>query len=310
MALVVFGHGLIGVTTSLETSHTSRFCILLLYCLHMPTLFALAGFLSRGLITRLRAQFIKQVLHRIVWPYFLWSSLLLFLHFKMSAHTNVAVEVFRPWTILWNPPAVMWFLYVLFVAILARRLLLHASNGVVAGTGILIVLLAYSIDLPVMHVRFIGVFLVASAIAPSQLTVLRRPHVVAACLLIMGVLIWIAWQEAAGPLVGYPAARPPYLPALVAGPVLVFVLGAGLSKIGMQNPAKRLLQAIGRHSMAVFVLHIFFTAGARMVLLRLDFTDIWFITGVASLFGLAGPLALTLLINRFHVGAALGWQRA
>lgn len=312
MVLVVFGHALIGVTTSLETTRISRFLIIVVYSLHMPVLFVLAGCLSHRLMTRPIARFAVHVLYRIVWPYLLWGSLLLGLHYVMSQHTNTVIESYQPLSILWKPPAVMWFLFTLAIAVLLRRCLNSVSGIIVMAVGFGCVGMDIFLDGPIQNMRFIGLYLLASTILFDSRRDRPKAIWVGLSLIYMIFLLALAWQDASQEISGYPASMPLYLPALFASPCLAISLAQWLQGKAVGARTKGLLMTIGRHSMAVFVLHVFFTAGARMILLQLGMTDIWVVTACATGLGLLAPLALALWVSRLRLGrvlaSGLGWQ--
>lgn len=314
MVLVVFGHALIGVTSSLDETRLSRFLILLIYSVHMPVLFALAGGLSQRLMTRPLAAFLHELLRRIVWPYLLWGSLLLAVHFIMSAHTNTAVSVYRPLSILWAPPAVMWFLYVLFIAALMRRALNNARSVVTFTVAGICIFLPYVWDFPISNLRYVGVYLMASVLWPvclgSNGWCVRSPMIIAALVVMFSGIVVLAWFDSAKAISGYPASAWTYLPALMVCPILAGITAQSLPTNLHQGQLAHLLSCISRHSMAVFVLHIFFTAGARILALNFGLTDLWVVTVLATVAGLIGPLWAAHLASKWRLGRVLGWQSA
>lgn len=309
MVLVVFGHALIGVTNSAETTQLSRFLILLIYCIHMPVLFALAGLMSHSLISRPTDQFLKQTLTRVVWPYMLWSCVLLLMHFLMSGHTNSVVATFEPWSILWRPPAVMWFLYVLFCAILLRRLV-YQHRLLSITLGVLCLCAPYIVESRFEHIRFVGLFLLASEVSPKGLELFRERRVWFSAVGVMSVLVWIAWQKSSAAFTGYPGASWQFLSAMIASPICVFVGAICVTERSKTNAILQLLSNFGRYSMAIFVLHIFFTAGTRIVLAQFGFTDVWGVTIMATLTGLLIPLLIAQMVATWRIRPFLGWQRA
>lgn len=308
MLLVVLGHALIGAATSLDSTRISRFCILLIYCVHMPVLFALSGVLSQTLMTRPIAQFAGHMMQRLLWPYLLWGSLLLALHFSMSDYTNTAIADYQPLSILWHPPAVMWFLYVLMISVVLRRILALALKPYVIAIGLLFFAAPHVLDTLPPNLRFVGLYLMASTVPAAKLSALRRLDILMVCLALAALLIWAAWQQSVHELVGYPASSLRYLPALLVSPVLVYLFSMKISQPTPPSHGALFLTLLGRHSMAVFTLHIFCTAGGRIVLLHAGVSNLWIVTWVAAVLGLVGPLALAVLASRLRLGPVLGWQ--
>lgn len=308
MLLVVFGHALIGASTNFESTQLSRFLLIVVYGVHMPVLFVLTGGMCGRLIVQPLPSFTRHMLSRIVWPYLLWSNLLLATHFMLSEYTNRALATYAPWRILWNPPAVMWFLYVLLIALLIRRALGSAPRRIVVIAGGLFLIFPYIYEPPVPNFRFVGLFLLASTISLTDLRQVQFRYVVWICAAVAAIMIYFAWFEAREEINGYPADQFRYLPAMLISPVLIFASAKALTLKRPKSSILALLRMIGRHSMAVFVLHILFTAGTRIVLVALGADSLWFVTLTATCLGLAGPLALALLARNLRISSALGWQ--
>ncbi len=60
------------------------------------------------------------------------------------------------------------------------------------------------------------------------------------------------------------------------------------------------LASIGFYSYSIYLFHVFFTAGARIVLSRFGVTELWVLFTFALAAGLAGPLIVELVAARYN----------
>jgi peptidoglycan/LPS O-acetylase OafA/YrhL len=81
------------------------------------------------------------------------------------------------------------------------------------------------------------------------------------------------------------------LPGLLAGLSAAFLL----LRSGWRWPA---LAYVGSFSFAIYLMHVFFTAGSRMAFTRLGVANLYALLGLGTLLGIAGPMLAALLIGR------------
>ena len=300
--LVVWGHAMIGVQRALGQDELGRFAVVMVYTVHMPLFFAVSGLLARRAMTEPAAAFARRLGRRIAYPYLLWSVILLAAHVLMSDVTNTSVDGFDPATILYRPPAVMWFLYVLGAALIAARSLRGrpASQRLALGVGLTIA--GYLLDAWLLpHLRFVGIFLVATAITPEAALAATRDRLIVC--LAAAALALTAAMAAGAPTAGYPAAELRYLPGAAAGIVLILALG--------QMVAGRISGAmayLGARTMPIFVSHILVVAAVRILLLRLGVADAVAIVAIATVAGIAVPLLACAAATRLMIVEVLGWK--
>ncbi len=305
MVFVVLGHALVGLKGAGFDTPLLRFALIAIYSTHMALFFLVSGLLSTSLAALPWTEVLRRLTQRLLWPYLLWSLMLYSLHFQMSAVTNTAIETFAPWRILCVPPSVMWFLYVLIASLLLLRWLAPGPRWLTFGMALCILCVAYS-PLPAPdYLRWVGVVLLAAAGGRQMVAALARPAGYAVAGLVMVATLLMAWGEAQSPAQGYPAADTVYIPALIAGPLLVYGLCGAVDR----GAVARLLAVIGRRSMAIFVTHILITAGTRILLLRVFDIDSWSaVVLLGTLLGIALPLLADAGARRLGIAAVLGWR--
>ncbi|MEM0905750.1 MAG: acyltransferase family protein [Pseudomonadota bacterium] len=309
MILVVFGHALVGIVAAGDATATNRFLLLMIYSTHMSLFFLISGLLSQSFSRASWQKSGQSILFRMIWPYFLWSFILYTAHYVMNQYTNTQIDHYNVVSIFWQPPAVMWFLYVLFIAMLLRKALSPLPDAALAAIGVLVILTSYAIG-PPQELRFVGVFLVAAALGLQRypITLGVMPVTVSALIMaITAVLAWgeaVAWAEA--PVRAYPAFEWIYLPALFAGPILLTRASAALSKLG--GWLANALVFVGQRTMAIFVTHILITAGSRIALGLVGIDNLLLALIVGTVLGVGLPLIAAVVAERLRIAPLLGWR--
>lgn len=301
ITLVVAGHALIGVERALGETAAGRFALVLIYAVHMPLFFFLSGVLARSTLTAAPRAFTRRLLTRLVWPYVLWSLILLSFHHTFGDLTNTRVEYPNPLRILWSPPSVMWFLYVLAVSFCLARALQPFSVATTRAIGAALIAAGLTLDAWLLpYLRFTGLFLIATTIGLHQIrAAIARPSNLAAAAAALASGVVFAAASASEPLAGYPAAQARYLPAAAGGILLTFAAAAVLAR----TPLASALATLGQRTMPVFLTHILVLAALRIALLQAGVTDPGLILAVIS------PAAITLPIAAAHVAARVGATR-
>lgn len=327
IVLVVIGHALGGIIDSPLRLGQSGFRTLFfaIYSFHMPLFFLLSGLLVMQRLERGSGRFIKGLIPTIVWPYFLWSVIQYSVIYLLGSLVNRPAETYWP-TILslpWNTVSQFWFLYALFwlhmlAALLVRRVGGEAFVFLALAMKALIIVIAVPVAVKLVgnHAFFyaVGVFL---GVAGVERVVLRHGTMIRALALPgIAVLVIVLTILAAGriapevdfvtagsPTIAHLAWRFPMLAAALFG--VAAVLGiAGLHAVA----ASGLLAYLGRMTMPIFVLHVLFIAGSRIVLTRLGLVeDPKVLLVIALTAGLVGPLVVERLTRRLGLNRLLGF---
>ena len=123
--LVVVGHVLRGLLNSsiLKPSPWLSFVDQWIYAFHMPLFFFISGlFVQRSLSKPLKV-FLLDKLYVIAYPYFVWSILQSIIQIYASKYSNHPITVADIWKIGYQPILQFWFLYTLFVIVVAYGIL-------------------------------------------------------------------------------------------------------------------------------------------------------------------------------------------
>lgn len=311
ITLVVAGHALIGIERALGETPGGRFAIVIIYAVHMPLFFFLSGLLARSALTEPPRTFARRLASRFVWPYLLWSLVILSVHASFSDVTNTRVEAVHPLRVLWAPPSVMWFLYVLGGSLVLARLLrpLPVAATRAIGSALILVGLLLADRTPdawlLPYLRFTGLFLIATTLDPARIRgAAANPaaRVIALVLLASGTAF--AALAATAPIAGYPAAEVRYLPAAAGGILLARAASDALARTALAGAVAR----IGRQTMPIFLTHVLVLAALRIALVHAGVTDRGLILAVIIPAGVLLPLVAAGFARRLGASRLLGWS--
>lgn len=310
IVLVVAGHAVDGLLASALVPRgggwaTAHYVV---YTFHMPLFFLLAGLFVQQRIDTDTPAFGRSLVGRIVWPYFLWSTLQLVAIWAMADRVNVPFQwdAFRLVALIWIPTSQFWFLHALFL--MSVVVLLLGSKGqlrwwllIAAGLRVL----PEVFELPWVLQRFCT-FAIWHALGVAGAGLLQQrlalaPGAWRIAGLMAGLLLLLGFG------LPPPAGGGSYwglmeLPAAIGG-VLAALTLATLSPMRQWG----LLAYLGSRSMSIFLLHVFFTAGVRILFVALGWAAH---TGpmllLAVLGGLLGPLLVLWASTQLGLNRALG----
>ncbi len=144
IVLVVFGHVARGVHTAGLPIDEGLFRLVdsVIYSFHMPLFFFLSGlFFTASLQQQGAGRLVAGKLRTVALPYLVWSILQGLVEVLLSQYTNGHVTLVEVFSLLWQPRAQFWFLYVLFFMFLGATLIYRwlpaRMHGVVAALACL-----------------------------------------------------------------------------------------------------------------------------------------------------------------------------
>ncbi|HEY2927874.1 acyltransferase family protein [Piscinibacter sp.] len=308
--LVVLGHALDGlIQAGLVPSHGPwARSFFLIYTFHMPLFFFLAGLFVKTRLERDRGEFVRSAAARIAWPYVLWSIVQLLVIAAMGAAVNrpTTLDLQRIVSLLWDPTSQFWFLQALLILHLLSRWVVPRfgaacllAAAVVARALVEVIALPVALALPCRFGVFYALGVVFGPLLMRHAQSLRRLPMLAVGL--AGAALWALAASAADDSGrGYWSVAA--VPAALAGSVAALAL-APLAR----GAPQQWLRALGRSSMAIYVLHVLFVAGMRIALHKwLGLDDPRLILALAVSSGVAGPLLVRWLAVRLNASRALG----
>ncbi len=327
---VVLGHTLGGIIDMPGRASPPQFreVFLGIYMFHMPVFFLLSGLLVRPRLARSRKGFLIDLIITVAYPYFLWSIIQYSAIYLAGSLVNRPVERFWPaiLNLPWATISQFWYLYVLFLMHMAALVLVPRIGArnfflVALGAKLLIAALVQPYVPPTMlrllmvHGLFYaaGVWIGVDGGERARQWLSGRIWLIV--LILIGTVVAVGCAihlviEANGAdfyqlksyEISVKAWSLPILPVAVAALVAfmgcVFLIPGSVAKM---------LAYLGRRTMAIFVLHVLFIAGARILLSRLwPGADALVLLAACGLTGLLAPLIVYATARRITTSRALG----
>jgi len=313
VVLVHMLSGLIDANVITDASKADRINDVL-SLMRMPALALLLGVLVPGSVSRRGSMgYLRRRLPLLLWLFILWS----FIQGAIEVFTSGSKNQPTTWQdvyTLWTPEDQMWFLpylivativmvagrpwepgrrghLTLFLCLIASVLMWSRNFPYIATTGIaLIGFSALGTRIPLRRVSYLS--------SARSLVVLPVTVIAVTCVCL------IAWKSSAqGPTVGRHGLS--FLVILYSafgtacGIAALFGLAVLLSRITQTG---RLLTALGQRTLQIYLAHITFYAGIRVVLLKLGVDNVALHIALGLSAGIAGPIALGYFSKYVHAG--------
>lgn len=301
--LVVYAHVARGLNKSgLYDDNSFAIVDSIIYSFHMPLFFFLSGiFYLHTMERRGFTGTMASKLNTIIYPYIIWSLIQGFIEVQLSAYTNGTVEYSDLFAILWQPRAHFWFLYTLFFMFIAISIILipYFRNIVSARTalfgGLVITLAIYlnrqhSPDVFALTSvsRNAVIFMagiVFSTIALNNTNARSIGLVSTITFILLSYTISVAHAIPSNDL---------WKLSLAFSGLLAVIYTCKIIPDSIDKP----LAFIGKYSMIIYLLHILFGSGVRIVLSKgfgIDSSFLHLILGTTI--GLIGPIVFYLLVK-------------
>jgi fucose 4-O-acetylase-like acetyltransferase len=283
-----------------------RFVYIALEDIRMPLFTLVSGYLYAfrpvGSASALPA-FARHKAGRLLVP-MLSVSTLFFLVRQVVPASNARDSMYDWWRIHVFPYEHFWFLQAILIVLMVVALLDVADllssvmrwSAVVIGSIVVYVAVAASDGWTLLSlngaVRLFPFFLLGVGLARFR-RLEARPVVIVAGIL-LGVAYPVRLADAAGVVI---------LPQLVDR-LLSVAIGAGalvLIFAARRRITSRLLVALGSFSFAIYLFHVFGTAGARSLLGYLGVDQVWAVLPISLIAGLVMPVVLELVVGRLPV---------
>lgn len=317
--LVVFGHAAGGLIDSAGPGSlpSLRYLFLAIYTFHMPIFFFLSALFVEQRMEKGIPKFVSRLLTTLVYAYFLWSIVQYSLIFALGSLVNHPANNYWE-TVLalpWSPVSQFWFLHALFLihllGIVAWRL---GGRWAVIGIALLVKLVALWVpstpalslaasNAPYYALGFLLGWKRVSSLLALASTELRGLVVLCAgaalvlfCSQADAIQPFVTVETASSASIAKVAWLPAMLPATLLGAAALMLIAEGLSrKAGL---IAGLTGYLGTMTMPIFILHIIFIAGTRII-----FAKVFGLSGIAVLplllaAGVLGPLLVRFATDR------------
>ncbi|MFZ6863849.1 acyltransferase family protein [Undibacterium sp. Ji67W] len=303
--LVVYGHVSRGAYHAGMAMDEGLFKLIdsIIYSFHMPLFFLLSGiFFIPSLDKYGRQRLILDKVDTVFYPYVLWSMLQGFTEVFLSRFTTAKTSVGDVLSLLWQPRAQFWFLYVLFIVFVLMALIYRERRGITAYlVPLALVALWVSrfyVQLP-FPVDFLATYLIYFYLG-SQVRVWKdviHEHASMVCGISGLLFASLAWLFHVKLGLIYSDQSVLALPLALSGTTLVCSLGFVLAKAEVS--IFKFLTLLGTCSMPIFLMHILAGSGVRIVLIKflhLDNAAIHLILGTGI--GILVPITIFQLSKK------------
>lgn len=300
--LVVYGHVARGVVKSGLPMDNYWFTLVdsVIYSFHMPLFFFLSGlFFYESLLRRGCSGLIANKLETIIYPFVIWSLLQGAIELLLSKHTNGGVTTSEVLSFVWNPRAQFWFLHVLFVIFVASSIIYKKIK--IQHTKYLLLL-------------FLTLSTFKNELSANSVTLLTLGN---SPFFIMGVYFneikdrFYSSRKTLTPILGILFLSGQYifhislelnyssdgLPAVTLA--LISILFISALSMQISNLEIKLLLTIGTSSMIIYLMHIIFGSGTRIILSKVaGITSVYAHLIIGTTSGIILPLIASHLIRR------------
>lgn len=313
---IVVGHVLRGLAgAGIADTHSASYfeADSALYLFHLGVFVLLAAvFVPRGVERTGSARYLRRRAVELLWLYALWSVVQWLVKLATGTLVNTPTDLHELLAVPWEPMAQFWFLPFLLLVTIGTVLVRPWEGGVRAAVGLAVgigvSLAAWSRTGPVNGTIGLGLtafFVVGSMVGPVRLRRwLERPAALLAAVALLLVSAYVALLVLADPLPPTTQPDPPAVSNVALG-VLASAVGVlavlVLAYLVAPGPAGRGLAYLGQRSLPIFLAHIIFASGTRIVLVEAGVEGLAVHLVLGTLAGLVGSLVL------FELSRALGW---
>lgn len=312
--LVVLAHTYRGVLDS--GAHFPRFMATIdsvIYTFHMPLFFFISGiFFVKSIEKRSLAQFVISKVDTVAYPYLIWGTLqgLLIAFLSAKGIANQAIT-YREVLMFWKPLGQFWFLHDLFYIMCFSALIYKISKLKYLEITIFVAFILYVFQSYLHPIYFLSslaknwvFFLLGIYFIQSKLKtwVLENGIHIAYWLLLAFSLQYLFHVT-----LGFSYETKGILSLALA--ILMTMLTLRIS-YGIQGIAPKSLLIVGRHSMAIYLLHVFFASGIRILNHKiLHIYNPYFDLLLGTVMGLFIPILVALFIEYYRIPFVFSYKR-
>lgn len=268
-----------------------QFADYFVYLFHMPLFFLVAGLFVERSLSKGVKQYLTDKLVFIYYPYLLWSLVSLTISFLLAGLVNNSVDLIRIVYVPILPKFHFWFLFTLMIYYL---IVAWVRNRYVLLTIAVIAAILYEIPAlqqPLGRYLHFFIFFIVGLLMAKRMTDFRFHHWPLALLVLVISAVVGFWTT--------PDTQSVWLvPAGLAGTYILLALSSAFPDSAVSG----WMAALGRQSLAVYLLHILAASGSRIVLTKLFgevSPGILLIAGIVA--GVSFPLIAYAIARRFRV---------
>ncbi len=301
--LVVFGHVIMGIRKcGIDIPYVMQIVEEVIWTFHVALFMFLSGYVyhvtGEWKSKKTRVLFIKHKLINLAIPYFVFSVVYIFINvFFGGSDVNNAMSLSK---VLWlwrEPVAQYWFLYDLFFIFVAFTVLSKwlANWQITLGlTGIYVIASVVGIEVPMPFAAMIRMVLPFGVGACMDKLYIDKKAISTKCICI---LIHLAVA-----LVVVYLSLDKYVILDMFIPIIGCIASVALISFLVENEhVNKLLLFICQYSFPIYLLHTIFTAGIRVVLLKVGIEHYGVHVLLGSIFGFCFPIVGAILGSKMDI---------
>jgi len=303
--LVVYGHVVAGVVNS-GIPHPNKFFEIsysVVYSFHMPLFFFLSGlFFYPSFKKRGASGILSNKVDTILYPYILWFLIQAVFVYAFASYTNHGVVGYDLKNLLLSPPGHFWFLYALFSIFLLLSLIFKFLPEAAILPVFIASFLLYYFPIPIPDAPAF-VYIARNMVFFTFGMVLVRyagfSFLYKKSALLILLLLFIALQY-----YFHYEMELTYKDRGLFKSIMVFVSMMFIVALSCQLSVKpnKFWLHIGGASMIIYLAHVIFGSGFRVVLRKIMGVDDYYIHILLGTFaGLGFPLLMMVILQRFNI---------
>jgi len=301
--LVVYGHVMRGLYNAGLLSNALLFNFLdkVIYSFHMPLFFFISGlFFVQSIERRGVVGLVNSKIKTIAYPYFLWIVIQFLVSYLFNGLTNTDVKLESLYSIFWRPFDHFWFLYALFLVFSVYSLIYKVNNSVIFILSLSFLAYFFKGYLYVPWGIFNSVFTFGIYFCLGMLfnKYFLMPNDFSKIFLIAISLVFffMQWYFFGFLELGYVSS---YVTLILASVSIFFIVtfSGFLFDVNL-----KFVQYLGLYSLEIYLLHIIFSSGFRIVLQAFFHVDLEVVHIVGgTLMGILCPIIFVLFVNKFRI---------
>lgn len=297
---VVLGHVLRGLNNaSLFTGNYFTLIDYSIYTFHMPLFFFLSGiFFLKSYTKRGLKRFIADKFHILFYLYILWSLIMFFIQLGLNDYTNNHTELTDIFNILIIPKGIMWFLYALLTLFIVNAVVFFITPTkrqqllivVLIGLGFALRWFDFT-EIYILSKIFKSMLFFELGILWSMIAhkfTFNLKHLRFLIPLSIGVFIVTVYYNFEGNCIDFDSQIITTFTGVLSVCFLAFMIKS------------RALNYLGTYSLHIYLLHILFASGTRIILhkfFHIENLAVHIIAG--TIIGLIGSISIIELNRRW-----------
>lgn len=303
--LVVLAHTYRGVTAAgVSTFSYLELIDNVIYTFHMPLFFFISGiFFVNSIAKRSNSEFVVNKVETIVYPYLLWGTIqgLMIAYFSSKGIANQDIKYIEV-VQFWKPVGQFWFLHnlffiMLFTGLVFRLNLLKYKFALIAIATILYLFPELSKDFFFFSILSKSwIFFLLGLLSKDYLSSLDKINtngfgffvgcIIALQLYFHCILKMTYESRGVGTLI------------LAFSSILIVIAAAKL----LEGRVGKWVLLVGEQSMAIYLLHVFFASGARILLHKvIGINSLWIDLIIGTSLGMLLPLMIGCYVQNKNI---------